>query len=385
MTRSKGGTRFAFQLVVGAAAALAAFGLDAPAAEAQTARVEARQECRCVDRHGNEIENCTCIRTPRIEVVRGPMAGALFQRRAQVGVWIDNDQGDEVDRQGGALLTEVRDDGPAAEAGLRAGDVVVRVGGRSLLDPLPEAEDEEALDLDQSIPAQRFVRLVGALEPGEPVEFEVLREGRRRTVTVTPEAAGGVFGLRMGDAPWIHFDEDAMRLDLRGLEEGAARLQAEMEIFRERSGEPGARIWRFQSPEGERVFEFRRDSVPGRTAFSFFGGDPCFTLERGEGRAFTVLAGSGNCVDGVEFVDLNPGLAEYFEATQGGVLVTEVSEESALGLRAGDVLLAIDGREVRDPGHVRRILSSYQTDEELRLRIIRKGDEMEVLGRRRDG
>lgn len=130
---------------------------------------------------------------------------------------------------------------------------------------------------------------------------------------------------------------------------------------------------------------FRGDSLTGQSAFSFFGGDPCFTLERGEGRAFAILAGGGNCVDGVEFVELNPDLAEYFEAADGGVLVTEVSPESTLGLRAGDVLVAVDGREVRDPGHVRRILSSYQGDEEVRLRILRKGQEMEVLGRRRDG
>ncbi|HSG47732.1 MAG TPA: PDZ domain-containing protein, partial [Longimicrobiales bacterium] len=350
MTRS----RFPFRLALGAVA-LAALGLGAPGA-AQTARVEARQECRCVDRDGNEIENCTCIRAPRIEIVRGPLAGGLFQRRSQIGVWISGDQDEEANRQGGVLLTEVQADGPAGEAGLRAGDVVLRVAGRSLLDPLPDAEDEEALDLDQSIPVQRFVRLVGALEPGEPVEFQLVRDGQRRTVTVTPEAAEGAFGIRMGEAPWIHLDEDAMRLDLRGLEEGAARLREEMEVFRELEGEPGARVWRFQAPEGERVFEFRRDSVPGRTAFSFFGGDPCFTLERGEGRAFTILAGAGNCVDGVEFVELNPGLAEYFEASEGGVLVTEVSEESALGLRAGDVLLAIDGRDVRDPAHVRRVL-----------------------------
>jgi S1-C subfamily serine protease len=90
-------------------------------------------------------------------------------------------------------------------------------------------------------------------------------------------------------------------------------------------------------------------------------------------------------VDGVELLELNPDLAEYFEAPDGGVLVTEVSEDSPLGLRAGDVLVAIDGREVRDPDHVRRILASYETDEEVRLRVIRQGREIEVLGRRRDG
>ena len=40
-------------------------------------------------------------------------------------------------------------------------------------------EAEEEIRLDQSIPVQRFVRIVGMLEPDEPVEFEVLRVSSR--------------------------------------------------------------------------------------------------------------------------------------------------------------------------------------------------------------
>jgi S1-C subfamily serine protease len=84
----------------------------------------------------------------------------------------------------------------------------------------------------------------------------------------------------------------------------------------------------------------------------------------------------------VELVELNPELGEYF-GTDRGVLVADASEESTLGLRPGDVLLAIDGREVQDPAHARRILGSYRDGEELRLRIRRRGEDMEVLGTRR--
>lgn len=365
-------------LLAGAAPASAALAF-------QASDVRAERECRCVDRDGNEIENCTCIRAPRIEVV-APMASTLFARRAQIGVWIDYEQGDEVDRQGGALLTEVQDDGPAAEAGLRAGDIVLSVDGHSLRDPLPDAEDEEELNLDASIPVQRFTRLVGALEPGEEAEFQVLRDGDRRTVTVTPERTTlSAFGLR-GDAPAVIWDGgERLRMDLEALRGRDFELRGRLEEMAERERDLQGRVWRFQAPEAGGVWSFRTDSLEGQNRLHFFGGDPCFALRSRDGEGFAVLARGGNCVDGVELLELNPDLAEYFDASEGSVLVTEVAEESTLGLRAGDVLLAIGGREIRDPDHARRILSSYEMDEEIRLRVLRQGREIEVLGRRRDG
>lgn len=342
-------------------------------------RVEARQDCRCVDRDGNAIENCTCMRIPRVEIIRGPGMAGLFERRAQIGVWIDDGQGDDVDRLGGARITEVQEDGPAAAAGLRAGDIVLRVGDHALTDPLPDQRDEESLNLEGSIPVQRFTRLVGALEPGETVEFQILREGSRRTVSVTPEEAEGI-AVRVGEGPAIFFDQEGLRRDMEELRMDESRLREELERMREREMAPGERVWSFRMEPPQ-----PGDSVRGRSAFTFFGGDPCIAMHsRGGGEAFAILAGGGNCVDGVEFMELNEDLAEYFQAEEGGVLVTEVSEESALGLRAGDVLLAVGGREVRDAGHIRRILASYEQDEEIRLRVIRKGSEIEVLGRRRN-
>lgn len=84
----------------------------------------------------------------------------------------------------------------------------------------------------------------------------------------------------------------------------------------------------------------------------------------------------------LELAAVNAGLAEYF-GTDRGVLVTAIDDDSPLGLRAGDVILAIGGREVRDPAHVRAILASYQADEEISFRVVRKDRTREVTGRRR--
>jgi putative serine protease PepD len=67
---------------------------------------------------------------------------------------------------GGALVREVTAGGPAADAGVRTGDVIVRVGG----DRVQEPGDVAAAIQD--------------LRPGERVEVEVRRDGDSRTVSV---------------------------------------------------------------------------------------------------------------------------------------------------------------------------------------------------------
>ncbi len=68
---------------------------------------------------------------------------------------------------GGALVSEVTDASPAAEAGLEPGDVVVGIAGQSV---------EDARDLTFA---------VAGLPMGEPVDVAVLREGERQTLSVT--------------------------------------------------------------------------------------------------------------------------------------------------------------------------------------------------------
>jgi len=68
----------------------------------------------------------------------------------------------------GVRLSGVAPGGPAEEGGLRAGDVVVRVGER----PIENLYD--------------YTYALGDLEIGEPVEIGVLRDGRELRVRVTP-------------------------------------------------------------------------------------------------------------------------------------------------------------------------------------------------------
>jgi len=81
----------------------------------------------------------------------------------------------------------------------------------------------------------------------------------------------------------------------------------------------------------------------------------------------------------MELVQLNPELGEYF-STDRGVLVVRAPEDDSLGIEAGDVILDIDGREVRDPSHAMRILRSYEPDEQLALGIVRHGRNQTLTG-----
>jgi predicted metalloprotease with PDZ domain len=326
-----------------------------------------------VDRSGNEIENCTCIRSPR--VILDEMAFGLgYTRRAQLGVWVEPSEDED-----GAYVTRVRDGGPAEVAGIQAGDVVLQVNGRSLLDPLDDPEAEEGLNVDEPLAIQRFVRLVGELEPGEEATLEVRRDGERRTLTVTPERAEPrvmVFGSTNGSD---------MARSLRRLEGMERRAQRERERALqswELRGDAPAVVWRFDQGEPGTGFRVFTDSLRAGE-FRFRGEDPCFDIQADGPRGLALL-GSGNCIDGVEFIELNEELGAYFDASRG-VLVTDVAEEATLGLRPGDVLLAVDGRAVEDPSHARRIIGSYLEDEEIRLRVMREGREIEVLGRRFGG
>lgn len=68
---------------------------------------------------------------------------------------------------GGALIGSVLDDEPAAKAGLRAGDVIVRVG-------------DNAIDS-----ASAVTRSVASLKPGTKVDITVMRDGKEVKSTVT--------------------------------------------------------------------------------------------------------------------------------------------------------------------------------------------------------
>jgi S1-C subfamily serine protease len=73
----------------------------------------------------------------------------------------------------------------------------------------------------------------------------------------------------------------------------------------------------------------------------------------------------------LDLVDLNPDLGEYF-GSKTGVLVVKASSDSTIPLKAGDVILKIDGREPKSVSQADRILRSYDSGETAKLEVMRK-------------
>jgi membrane-associated protease RseP (regulator of RpoE activity) len=81
----------------------------------------------------------------------------------------------------------------------------------------------------------------------------------------------------------------------------------------------------------------------------------------------------GNRRIGISTQTLSKQLADYFGVKDGGVLITSVTENSPAakaGLKAGDVVTAIDGEKVTSPGDITRALNKKETGD-VSLTVIR--------------
>ncbi len=127
------------------------------------------------------------------------------ESRARIGVMVDVKPDAATDKLG-ARIQSVIPGGPAAEAGLKAGDIITLFNGQSLGGIASE-------DDDRSGPADRLVELVRELDPGDEVEVSYRRGDETQTVTITADRIGGnfVFGspnMRLHRIPEFEFRRD---------------------------------------------------------------------------------------------------------------------------------------------------------------------------------
>lgn len=204
----------------------------------------------------------------------------------------------------GVVVEDLDADGLKAAAGAASGVRIEDVdeGSPAARAGLRAGDIVVEVDGDRVRSARQFSRLIQETPDGRSVALGIVRDGSRQTVTVTPESRGFAFG----------FDGDRIGRDVaRGLREIEPRL---------RELEPRLREFRFDAP-----FSFDLDMMPRMTS--------------PRGRL------------GVQLNALSPQLAEYFGATEGGVLVSSVTKDSAAekaGLKAGDVITSVNGDRVRD-------------------------------------
>jgi C-terminal processing protease CtpA/Prc len=78
---------------------------------------------------------------------------------------------------------------------------------------------------------------------------------------------------------------------------------------------------------------------------------------------------------GVKVQDLTEQLGDYFGATDGeGVLITEVEEDmpaQKAGLKAGDVIVEVDGKKIEDSGELISAISDKEKGDKVNIKVIR--------------
>ncbi|MEX2496860.1 MAG: PDZ domain-containing protein [Woeseia sp.] len=117
----------------------------------------------------------------------------MSSNHAVLGITLGSDNsGSPVE---GAAITAVTPGSAAAEAGLRAGDVITAVNDENLSAESPETANRKLIDF------------MAGVEEGDTLDIKYLRDGRAATVEVTPRSVPGYAlafrngGFRMPGAP----------------------------------------------------------------------------------------------------------------------------------------------------------------------------------------
>jgi type II secretory pathway component PulC len=218
------------------------------------------------------------------------------------------------DTELGVRVESVSPNGPAAAAGVAVGDTIVAIDDFEL-----GREANTRIDS----PSAAFLGQLADVEPGEEVELRIVRNGNTRDVVVKPTENG----------PYVRLWGPQSLQGLQGLQ-GLQSLQG----LRAAAGSQGR-----QGPQVT-VLPNGRESV-----FMMFQ------------RPWS----------DIELVPLTPALGEYF-ATDAGLLVVRAGRMGELGLRDGDVILDIGGREPQTPEHAMRILSSFEPEEPIPMSVMRQ-------------
>jgi serine protease Do len=210
----------------------------------------------------------------------------------------------------GVGITSVVKDSPAEKAGLKKDDVILRFDGESVTS------------------TRKLTRLVSEVAPDQSVRLGISRGGSEQEVAVT-------IGKR-------EHSMDALN-NLQGLKglEGLKGLGDRFEGW-EGLGTPGGKVWKWEG--------------------------------RGPDSEDFVFAFGNSRRIGVSTTQLTKQLAEFFGVADGkGVLVTSVGNDSPAakaGVRAGDVITAVDGEKVEDAGDLTRALGK-KNEGDVTLTIVR--------------
>ncbi|HET8647015.1 MAG TPA: PDZ domain-containing protein [Vicinamibacteria bacterium] len=264
-------------------------------------------------------------------VIRVERAGAGY-----LGVSLEDVQAEDVKRLGladerGAVVKDVSDDSPAAKAGLKADDVIVSFEGEAVRS------------------AGQLARMVRETPPGRSVEVGFLRGGARQQAKLTLDTRrGGDFDFRIGGL-------DRLRDRLEGFEVPEVPDVPEVPEVPDMAERPRA----------------PRPPRPPRPPVAPFGDEDRQVFRE----VFTFRPRLG-----IEVVELTEQLARHFKV-EDGLLVSSVSAGSPAekaGLRAGDIVVKVDGEAVGSRSELVRKVGRSDDARQVTLALVRDGRALDV-------
>ncbi len=223
----------------------------------------------------------------------------------------------------GVGITEVVKDSPAEKAGLRKDDVILKFEGDSVTS------------------VRKLTRLVSEVAPDQNIRLAISRSGGEQEVAVTMGKRNNSFGA-------------GHRFEFPKGVEGLKGMK-EFEGFKNLEELKGLEGFRMMTPPGN-VWKWEGQGPGGDGMVWAFGNQRRI---------------------GVSTMQLTKQLADYFGVAEGtGVLVTAVTEDGAAakaGVKAGDVITAVDGEKIDGAGDLSRIVNKKK-EGDVTLTVIRKKD-----------
>jgi S1-C subfamily serine protease len=301
--------------------------------------------------------------TKQVVLAESPMARTMrgfAQGRRVLGLNF-SERGSTRDTAG-LLIVGVTGGGAADKAGLVEGDRLVSIDGVDLRVSAADAGGSDGVQARVS----RLRRALDAARDSQSVKLDVVTDGRRRTVSVTPtrepgwsistdDFRGMADDIRRSVRTRIDDDDD----DDDGNEMARDRAEAQREAARERAEaiREGAQARAEALREGQRArAEVQRELQRARREMSREMSrerDDVMDDSENDGRRVSGTMrgrtdGATMVLGGLTLAAVDRDFAQQFgRGSEAGALIVRIRGEWE-PLKAGDVILSVDGKSVRD-------------------------------------